>query len=141
MESEKPADALSRWWVMRRPAETKIKNIQSLIRKYPLQNMESKKVSGLEPVQYPASLTRRRQSLRRADFSSSFFLNFFILLRLCSDFFSKHVARSAKSPWGGSRLVINTCTPIRFMLGGKPRNFVRPKLRPPGYDQLSAKGN
>jgi hypothetical protein len=43
------------------------------------------------------------------------------------------------SPWGGSRLVIKTCTPLRYMLGDKPRNFVRTKLRPPGYPCIIAK--
>jgi hypothetical protein len=60
----------------------------------------------------------------------------------CRQFFKKISPRgSAKSPWGGSRLVIATCIPLRFMLGDKPRNFVRTKLRPPGYAQLIAKGN
>ncbi|MDR1179931.1 MAG: hypothetical protein LBK44_05440 [Spirochaetales bacterium] len=42
---------------------------------------------------------------------------------------------------GGSRLVIKTCTPLRCVLGVKPRNFGVAKLRPPGYTQLIAKGN
>jgi hypothetical protein len=41
----------------------------------------------------------------------------------------------------GSRVVINTCIPLRFMLGDSSRNFVRTKLRPPDYAQLIAKGN
>jgi hypothetical protein len=36
---------------------------------------------------------------------------------------SKSLFNILQAPLGGSRLVIVTCTPLRSMLGGKPRNF------------------
>jgi hypothetical protein len=38
-------------------------------------------------------------------------------------FLSPNFAHSRLLPFG-SRLVINTCIPLRFMLGGTSRNFV-----------------
>jgi hypothetical protein len=52
---------------------------------------------------------------------------------LFENFLTAQARETRKAPGRGSQLVIKTCTPLRFMLGDKPRNFAPAKLRPPGF--------